>query len=108
MRIGFDEHYALDDVDADVRRAVEATLATVRSLGAEIVALRFPDVTAMTADWGLHCAVETAVAHLQTFPARRDRYGPGLAGLIDAGRALCAVATSPVASLPRSRQSMRC
>jgi amidase len=45
----------------------------------------------MTADWGLHCAVETAVAHRQTFPSRRDRYGPGLAGLIDAGRALSGV-----------------
>jgi amidase len=91
MRIGFDEHYALDDVERDVRRAVEATLATVRSLGAEIVALRFPDVDSMTADWGLHCAVETAVAHAKTFPSQRDRYGPGLAGLIDAGRALSGV-----------------
>jgi len=91
MRIGFDEHYALDDLEADVRRAVEATLATVRSLGAEIVSLRFPDVTTMTDDWGLHCAVETAVAHAQTFPSQRDRYGPGLAGLIDAGRALSGV-----------------
>ncbi len=91
MRIGFDERYALDDVDAEVRRAVEATLATVRSLGAEIVALRFPDVATMTADWGPHCAVETAVAHGKTFPAQRARYGPGLAGLIDAGLALSAV-----------------
>ena len=88
MRIGFDERYALDDVEAEVRRAVEATLATVRSLGAEIVPLRFPEVAAMTDDWGLHCAVETAVAHAATFPSQRDRYGPGLAGLIDAGRAL--------------------
>ncbi len=91
LRIGFDEHYALDDVESDVRRAVEATLATVRTLGAEIVPLRFPDVSAMTGDWGLHCAVETAVAHANTFPSRRDRYGPGLAGLIDAGRALSGV-----------------
>jgi amidase len=91
MKIGFDERYALDEVEADVRRAVEATLATVRSLGAEIVSLRFPDVATMTADWGLHCAVETAVAHEKTFPSQRDRYGPGLAGLIDAGRALSAI-----------------
>ncbi len=44
VRIGFDERYALDDVDTDTRRAVEDALATVRGLGAEIVALRFPDV----------------------------------------------------------------
>ena len=88
VRIGFDERYALDDVDAATRRAVEATLATVRSLGAEIVSMRFPDVAGAVADWGLNCAVETAVAHAETFPAQRDRYGPGLAGLIDQGRAL--------------------
>jgi len=91
MRIGFDEHYALENVETEVRRAVEATLATVRALGAEIVSLRFPAVDAMTADWGLHCAVETAVAHAETFPTERHRYGPGLAGLIDAGRSLCAL-----------------
>ena len=54
VRIGFDERYALDDVDADTRRAVEATLATVRSLGAEIVRCASPMSPAMLADWGLH------------------------------------------------------
>ena len=91
VRIGFDEHYALDNVDTDTRRAVEDALATVRGVGAEIVGLRFPDVGTMLADWGPACAVETAVAHAATFPARRDAYGPGLAGLIDAGRALSGV-----------------
>jgi len=91
VRIGFDEHYALDNVDTDTRRAVEDALATVRGLGAEIVGLRFPEVGTMLADWGPACAVETAVAHAATFPARRDAYGPGLAGLIDAGRALSGV-----------------
>ena len=62
------------------RRAVEATLATVRSLGAEIVALRFPDVARWLADWGPHCAVETAVAHARPFPRSATDYGPGLAG----------------------------
>jgi amidase len=91
MRIGFDERYALDDVDADTRCAVEATLEVLRALGAEIVGVRFPAVAATLADWGLHCAVETAVAHEPTFPARRAEYGPGLAGLLDAGRALSAL-----------------
>ena len=88
IRVGFDERYALDGVDADTHRAVDATLATLRSLGAEIVALRFPAVDEMAADWGPNCAVETAVAHAATFPARRTEYGPGLAGLLDAGRSL--------------------
>ena len=91
VRVGFDERYALDDIDAETRRAIESALATLRSLGAEIVSMHFPDVAGVVADWGLNCAVETAVAHAATFPAQRDRYGPGLAGLIDAGRALSAV-----------------
>jgi amidase len=89
VRLGFDERYALDGADVETRRAVEATLATLRSLGAEILSIRFPDVDAMLADWAPNCAVETAVAHELTFPARRAEYGSGLAGLIDAGRGLC-------------------
>ena len=88
LRLGFDERYALDGVDADTRRAVEGALSTLRALGAEIVSLRFPDVGSILADWAPNCAVETAVAHASTFPSRRAEYGPGLAGLIDAGHAL--------------------
>ncbi len=88
MKIGFDERYALDGVDADTHHAIDATLATLRTLGAAIVSLRFPDVDAMAADWGPNCAVETAVAHEATYPARRSEYGHGLAGLIDTGRQL--------------------
>jgi amidase len=88
FRVGFDESYALSAVEPDVHRAVDEALRAVRSLGAQIVPIRFPDVTAAVADWGPHCAVETAVAHEATFPSRRDAYGPGLAGFIDAGRAL--------------------
>jgi amidase len=88
VRIGFDEGYALGSVEPEVRRAVEDALRVLRQLGAEIVPIGFPDVNAMLADWGPNCAVETAVAHEATFPSRRAEYGPGLAGLIDAGRAL--------------------
>jgi amidase len=88
FRIGFDAAYAVGAVEPAVRLAVEETLRVMSSLGAEIVPLSFPDVGAVVADWALNCAVETAVAHAGTFPSRRAAYGPGLAGLIDAGRAL--------------------
>jgi amidase len=88
VRIGFDEGYALGGVESEVRRAVEDALRVLRQLGAEVVPIAFPDVDAMLADWGPNCAVEAAVAHEATFPSRRASYGPGLAGLLDAGRAL--------------------
>jgi amidase len=48
----------------------------------------FPDVTQAIADWAPNCAVEAAVAHAATYPARKDDYGPVLAAIIEAGRAL--------------------
>lgn len=90
FRVGFDEGYALTGVEPEIRQAVNEVLRAVASLGAQIVPLRFPDVNGAVADWGPHCAVETAVAHQATFPARRAEYGPGLAGLLDAGRAMSA------------------
>jgi amidase len=91
FRVGFDEGYALAGVEPEVRQAVNEALRSVASLGAQIVPLHFPDVEAAVADWGLHCAIETAVAHEATFPSRRADYGPGLAGLLDAGRAMSAM-----------------
>ena len=40
------------------------------------------------ADWFPNCAVEAAVAHEATYPARKGEYGPVLASVIEAGRAL--------------------
>jgi amidase len=88
FRIGFDEAYALGGVEPDVRRAVQEALRVVASLGAQIVPVTFPSVDGVLADWAPHCAIETAVAHAPTYPSRRDAYGPGLAGLLDAGRSL--------------------
>jgi len=90
FRVGFDEPYALSGVEPDVRRAVQEALRVMASLGAQIVPITFPDVEAAVADWGPHCAIETAVAHEATFPSRRSEYGPGLAGLLDAGRSMSA------------------
>jgi amidase len=92
FRVGFDENYALGDVEPDVSRAVNEALRVMASLGAQIVPLKFPDVATALDDWAPHCAVETAVAHEATFPSRRSDYGPGLAGLLDAGRALSGMA----------------
>jgi amidase len=48
-------------------------------------------VTQAIADWVPHCAVEAAVAHEATYPARKAEYGPILASVLEAGRALSGV-----------------
>ena len=39
----------------------------------------------MIDDWFPLCGIEAAVAHEETYPARKGEYGPGLAGLLDLG-----------------------
>ena len=46
-----------------------------------------PDYDDLVEAWVTLCAIETAVAHQDTYPARRDEYGPSLAQLIDEGHA---------------------
>jgi amidase len=87
LRVGIDPAWNGDDV-APATQAVLAEAAEVfRALGGTIVDVKFPDVTQAIADWAPNCAVEAAVAHAATYPARKDDYGPVLASVIEAGRA---------------------
>jgi amidase len=88
LRIGVDASWNTTGVDRATTDAVAAAQAVVAALGAEIREVRFPDTAQIIADWVPNCAVETAVAHEATYPERKSEYGPALAGLIDAGRAL--------------------
>ena len=91
LRIGVDAAWNGDDVDAATLAVLSEATEVFRTLGADIVEVRFPDVTQAIADWGPNCAVEAAVAHAATYPARKDEYGPVLASVIEAGRALSGV-----------------
>jgi amidase len=90
LRIGFDAKWSSDGVDAATQQVLGEAIETLRSLGADIVDVRFPEVKQAVADWAPNCAVEAAVAHEATYPARKDEYGPILAAVIEAGRALSA------------------
>jgi amidase len=91
LRIGIDEAWASDGVDAEVVAAVQAALDVLRRLGAEPVAVRMPPTDPVVAAWKPICAAEAALAHEATFPSRRAEYGPMLSGLLDSGRALSAI-----------------
>ena len=88
LRIGIDRRYATEGVDPEVAAALAETEEVLRALGAEIRDIRFPAYERLVSLWIPHCAVETAVAHKDTYPAQADDYGPALAQLIDEGRAM--------------------
>ncbi len=76
-------------LDADARRVFDAAVAGFKSAGAELIEVALPASAEQGArDWLPLCAVETALAHEATYPARAAEYGPVLAAFIEAGRQL--------------------
>ena len=88
LRIGVDARWNSDGVDVATRQVLEEATEALRELGAVVADVQFPDVKQTVADWVPNCAVEAAVAHEATYPARKDEYGPVLASVIETGRAL--------------------
>ena len=88
LRIGVDTKWNRTGTDARMIQAVDEAITIVRQAGGDIQDVTLPDPSAVIADWFANCAVETAVAHEATYPARKSEYGPALAGLIDSGRSL--------------------
>jgi amidase len=88
LRIGLDATWNSDGVDVATQRVLGEAVDVLRTLGASLVDVQFPDVKQTVADWVPNCAVEAAVAHEATYPARKGEYGPVLASVIETGRAL--------------------
>jgi amidase len=91
LRVGVDADWNNRGADPAVTRALEEALGVIKSLGGEVREVRFPDPEPIIADWAPYCAIETAVAHEATYPARESEYGPALGGLISLGRKLSAM-----------------
>jgi len=91
LRIGIDTAWNNDDVDSATRAVVSEAAEVLRTLGATMVEVEFPDVTQAVADWPPNCAVEAAVAHATTYPARKSEYGAVLASVLEAGHALSGI-----------------
>lgn len=85
MVIGIDENWISDRVNPATTDSVMAAARVLESRGAILRAVTFPDPDQIVQDWFDVCAVQTALAHAETFPARRAEYGPALAQLLDLG-----------------------
>ncbi len=88
FRLGIDPRWVGANTDAETLAALDRAVTQLGELGADIVEVRVPDVDAMIWDWFPICAVQTAVAHAATYPARKDEYGPALQSLLDMGHAM--------------------
>jgi len=88
VRIGIDRALIAAGADADMVRATEEAARVLAQIGAKILEVSFPSPDAVVRDWIPLCAVEAAVAHEATYPARAAEYGPLLAGLLETGRSL--------------------
>jgi len=79
----------LAGVDDDGRRALDGAIEVLGRAGATILDVALPaNFNDAAVDWVPLCAVECAIAHEATYPARAREYGGVLAGLIEAGRRL--------------------
>jgi amidase len=87
LRVGIDTRWATEGVDAPTRAVFDAAVAAVKSLGAEVREVRFPDPVQIIEDWFPLCGMEAAVVHEKTYPSRKDMYGPAVAGLVELGLA---------------------
>jgi amidase len=85
FRIGFDRAYALDSSDPGLASAIEVALGELERLGAQVVDVQVPDVTAVLAAWPVVCAAEAVAAHRDTYPSRADEYGAYFREFLDFG-----------------------
>lgn len=88
LTLGIDEAWVARDLEADAARALADALRVLAGAGAQVRPVSMPSVDAVVEGWVPHCAVEAAVAHAATYPARRAEYGPMLAALLETGLAL--------------------
>jgi amidase len=91
LRIGVDRKYTQQGIDPQVVTALLEAERTLADLGAEIREVHFPSYEKLVSQWIPMCSVETAQAHLETYPSRAKEYGPELAQLIEQGRSVSGV-----------------
>lgn len=87
LRVGIDTRWSTEGVDAPTRAVLDAAIAAVKTLGGELREVKFPDPTQAIDDWFPLCGMEAAVVHENTYPSRKDMYGPAVAGLVELGLA---------------------
>ena len=85
LTLGVDPVWSASGVALDVSRTVADAAEILAGAGARVREIRMPDAGPLIDGWAVTCGVEAALAHAETFPSRRQEYGPVLAALLDLG-----------------------
>jgi len=85
VRVGLAENFYFERVDADVERAVRGAFREAESRGAQVVAVRVPDMAAINTVGRLILLAEAA-ALMEPQLGQRDQFGADVLALLDQGR----------------------
>ena len=91
LKIGVPTSFYVDDLDADVARALDETMLMLKREGADIVKIELPDQRRLTAACQLVLAVEAAAYHKRWLIERPQDYGPQVLMRLQNGLAIPAV-----------------
>jgi aspartyl-tRNA(Asn)/glutamyl-tRNA(Gln) amidotransferase subunit A len=91
LKIGVPTAFYVDDLDAEVARALDETLATLKKEGAEIVKVELPDQRQLSAACQFVLATEAASLHKRWLIERPQDYGAQVLMRLQNGFAIPAV-----------------
>jgi aspartyl-tRNA(Asn)/glutamyl-tRNA(Gln) amidotransferase subunit A len=91
LKVGVPTAFYVDDLDAEVARALDEALATLKKEGAEIVEVELPDQRQLTAACQFVLATEAAALHKRWMIERPQDYGAQVLMRLQNGLAIPAV-----------------
>lgn len=91
VRLGIDPSWIGDGLEPQVRDAIADAVRALVRVGAEVREIALPDLDPVVPDWFVITCVEAAQAHRDTYPSRRDEYGPAFGHALMTGNGVSAV-----------------
>jgi aspartyl-tRNA(Asn)/glutamyl-tRNA(Gln) amidotransferase subunit A len=88
VRIGVPTAFYIDDLDSEVARVLDETIAALKREGADVVQVELPDQRQLTAACQLVIAVEAAAFHKRWMIERPQDYGPQVLMRLENGLAI--------------------
>jgi aspartyl-tRNA(Asn)/glutamyl-tRNA(Gln) amidotransferase subunit A len=88
VRIGVPSAFYIDDLDSEVARVLDETIAALKQEGADVVQVELPDQRQLTAACQLVIAVEAAAFHKRWMIERPQDYGPQVLMRLENGLAI--------------------